>query len=498
MKYILVASALLAGWFTANAQTAREDLLSVSSQNPHYFTYKGKPTLIIGSGEHYGAVINADFDYKTYLRTLSQDGLNVTRLFPGAYFEVPGAFGIEKNTLAPKPEKLMLPWARSDQPGYVLGGMNGADRKFDLSKWNDAYFERLTDFMREAEKNNVIVEITLFSSYYGAGWAHAPFNRQNNINGTESIEAFNANTPFNGNILTFQEQYVRKLVRELNRFPNLYFEIQNEPWADQKDTVLVLNEYFPKSEVKDNAWKATLEVVAERANDWQRRVAGWVKDEESTLPNQHIISQNISNFHYPVSDPDPTVSLFTFHYAFPQAVTENYHLGKPVGFNETGFAGSRDNTYRRQAWRFILAGGALFNHLDYSFSVGAETGTDTTYKAPGGGSVGLRKQLGLLKQYMEQLDLVRLRPTPACVVASPGAQAWGMHNGRSQWVIYTEPLAVRKSELILELPRGSYRADWTDVETGELVKSETFSVAGRQKKLQNDVMRDLVIKIIRQ
>jgi hypothetical protein len=467
-------------------------------QNPHYFEYKGRPTIIVGSGEHYGAVINGDFDYKTYLQTLGNDGLNTTRLFTGAYFEVPGAFGIQKNTLAPVPEKLILPWARSDRPGYVLGGSNGSDRKFDLSKWNDAYFDRLKDFMQVAEQHDIIVVITLFSSYYGAGWAHAAFNRQNNINDTESIEALNANTPFNGNILSFQEQYVRKIVRELNSFPNLYFEIQNEPWADLKDTVLVMNEYFQKEDIKDGHWRTTIEVTAERANDWQRRVASWIKDEESTLSNQHLISQNISNFHYPISDPDPNVSLFTFHYAFPKAVTENAYLNKPIGFNETGFAGSQNITYRRQAWRFMMAGGALFNHLDYSFSVGVENGQDTTYKAPGGGSPALRKQLRFLKQYLDQMDLGRLKTNSSFVLASPGAQAWSMHNGRNQWVVYMEPLAVRKSELVLELYRGNYRADWTDVATGELIKSETFSVAGQKKRLQNDLTRDVVVKIIRQ
>lgn len=467
--------------------------LRLYPSNPHYFNYKDRPIVMVGSGEHYGAVINGEFDYKTYLKTLNQDGLNTTRLFTGAYFEVPGAFGIQKNTMAPKPDKLILPWARSTEPGYILGG-----NRFDLTQWNDAYFDRLKDFMQEAERNEVIVEVNLFSSYYGAGWPHSVFNRPNNVNNTDEIQPQNANTPFNDNILSFQELYVRKIVRELNRFPNLYYEIQNEPWADLKDTVLVMNEYFQKEEIKDGYWKATLEVVAERSNDWQRRVAGWIKDEERQLANQHLISQNISNFHYPVVDPDPNISIFNFHYALPETVTENYYLDKPIGFNETGFAGSKDLTYRRQAWRFMMAGGSLFNHLDYSFSVGFENGQDTTYKAPGGGSPALRKQFGILKRYLDQLDLTRLKPSQMLVQAAPGARAWALSSGRSQWVIYLEPVALRKIELALFLPRGSYRADWTDVTTGELLKSETFSVTGRQKRLSSDIIRDVAVKIIRQ
>jgi len=38
-------------------------LLRVSAANPHYLEYRGKPILLISSAEHYGAVINQDFDF---------------------------------------------------------------------------------------------------------------------------------------------------------------------------------------------------------------------------------------------------------------------------------------------------------------------------------------------------------------------------------------------------------------------------------------------------
>jgi hypothetical protein len=98
----------------------------------------------------------------------------------------------------------------------------------------------------------------------------------------------------------------------------------------------------------------------------------------------------------------------------------NYHFNKVVGFNETGFAGKRDETYRRQAWRFLLAGGALFDHLDYSFSVGSENGRDTAFVAPGGGSPALRKQFGLLKTFMHSLDLPGMSPAKVAVEIRPG------------------------------------------------------------------------------
>ena len=61
-------------------------------ENPHYFMFGGKPTVLITSGEHYGAVLNREFDYKRYLDTLHADRLNLTRIFSGTYREVPGEF----------------------------------------------------------------------------------------------------------------------------------------------------------------------------------------------------------------------------------------------------------------------------------------------------------------------------------------------------------------------------------------------------------------------
>jgi hypothetical protein len=131
-------------WAGAAAQAP----LALHPENPHYFVFRGKPTVLVTSGEHYGAVVNLDFDYKRYLKTLAADRLNLTRVFAGAYREAPGNFNIAGNTLAPAPGRFLAPWPES-------GG------KFDLSRWNQAYFERLRDFMREASRRGVVVVKTI-------------------------------------------------------------------------------------------------------------------------------------------------------------------------------------------------------------------------------------------------------------------------------------------------------------------------------------------------
>ena len=441
-------------------QAASAQTLQLLPSNPHYFLYQNKPLVIVGSGEHYGSVINTVFNYDKYLQTLHNDGLNTTRLFMGAYYEKPGAFGIEHNTLAPDEQALLLPWQKTGD-------------KYDLQKWNEAYFKRLHDFLLKAEQNNVIVEVNLFSAYYGAGLSYHPFNGNNNVNGTpKDIPSEKINTLENGSILNFQKQYVIKLVDALNEFDNFYFEIQNEPWADNKDTIIVSNDYANKDELKQpgNFWKNTLEVTAKNSIQWQKEVSLWIVNEEKTLKKKHLISENIANFAQPVFNIDPNISIYTFHYAKPDAVLINYGLNKVIGFNETGFAGKKDITYRRQAWRFVMSGGGLFGQLDYSFTAGHEDGTDAENNAPGGGSASLRKSFKVLKNFIRNLDLSTLKPDDSFIHHVEGAFAYSMKTSRS-YVIYIEPMLSKPAKMKLLIPKGNYYEEWTDVSTGEKIST---------------------------
>ena len=74
-------------FLSCSGSKEQQSPLSINPQNPHYFIFRGKPAILIGSTEHYGAVMNLDFDYITYLNELAASGLNVTRTFSGAYVE---------------------------------------------------------------------------------------------------------------------------------------------------------------------------------------------------------------------------------------------------------------------------------------------------------------------------------------------------------------------------------------------------------------------------
>ncbi len=152
---------------------------------------------------------------------------------------------------------------------------------------------------------------------------------------------------------------------------------------------------------------------------WQTRVAGWISDEESKLPAHHLISQNFSNFRFPVRATIPGVSILSFHYAYPEAASWNYGLNIPISCDETGFLGREDEPYRRQAWNFILSGGSVFDGLDYSFSVGHEDGSDSEPNGPGGGSTTFRQQLKILARFINALPLQTLQPDAHVVLTRP-------------------------------------------------------------------------------
>ena len=97
----------------------RAEAIRAHPDNPHFYLFRGRPTVLITSAEHYGAVINRAFDYNAYLEALKSYGLNYTRIYPAAFIEPEGTFHPD-NTLAPKSEDLIQPWARSQTPGHSV------------------------------------------------------------------------------------------------------------------------------------------------------------------------------------------------------------------------------------------------------------------------------------------------------------------------------------------------------------------------------------------
>ena len=470
---------VVVGWLSATALGAEP--LRLHPQNPRYFLFRGKPAVLVTSGEHYGAVLNLDFKYDVYLDTLARDGLNLTRLFVGSYLEKAGDFGIRYNTLAPATGRALTPWARGTVDGFAGGG-----KKFDLDRWDPAYFARLKDFVTKAESRGIVVEVVLFSNWYGKGFM-SPLHRLNNVNGLPEIDPEAVHTLENGPLLAHQEALVRKVVAELNAFDNVYFEIQNEP-----DATSPVKRAIPP--VSDPKGPREVKVATEASAAWQARVAEWIADTESRLPRRHLIAQGFANNGVVLDEVNPRISVVNFHYALPESVTWNLGLARPIAFDETGFAGPDDSLYRRQAWRFLMSGGAVFNGLDYSFAVKFENGTAEN-DAPGGGSAAFRSQLGVLRRTLDATGLVSLRPDSSVVLSSPGATTYALSEAGKQYLIYVE--GSGKTDLTVSLPPGRYRATWTNVRTGRTERQESLNGGAKGLLESPEYATDVLLNIRR-
>lgn len=394
-------------------------------KNPRYIEFRGKPILVVGSAEHYGAVLNTDFDFGPYLKAMAADKLNQCRVFSGTYRELPGEFEIAENLLAPHPEAFLCPWKKEGE-------------KWNLEKWDEAYWKRLQKFVREAGKKRILVEYVLFCTWYNdALWKASPLHPSNNTQNVGPQDKSAVYSPTPNALWPYLEAFVKKATEVLKPFDNVYFELINEPYFDSP---------------------------YEKISVFQGRVAEVL---QSVAPEK-LVALNFSNRTGAIPSLHPHIGIVNFHYAIPEAVYLNAHLGVVLADDETGFAGQSAEPYRREAWNFLMSGGAMFSHLDYSFTLAHPDGTaPITGKTPGSGSPELRRQLGFLRAFLEKAAPWALAPHKATMPTLADAE-------RGFYVAYFE----KKERVELAAPAGKYTQRWFDTVACQELSTEALVHAG--------------------
>ncbi|MEI6047413.1 MAG: hypothetical protein WCS03_00815 [Bacteroidota bacterium] len=237
---------------------------------------------------------------------------------------------------------------------------------------------------------------------------------------------------------------VRKIILELKDFDNLYYEVCNEPYFG--DTLAL--------------------------REWENQMTAIVVDAEKDFSQKHLISNNVANGFLKVPEPREGVSIYNFHHAKPPVtVAMNYNLNKVVGDNETGFNGIEDATYRTEAWDFIMAGGALFNHLDYSFTTDNEDGSFKIETGqPGGGGKTLRKQFKILADFMQSLNYISMRPVNTEIVRLKGEKKMPIYGLYEEGKVLAMHLCGKDTAsagtlIDINLPTGTYTLTWIDTKS---------------------------------
>ena len=478
LLYLLLSNAL--GQNTQNEATFRRH-----PSNPRCFLYKGKPIVLITATEHYGAVLNGQFDYVPYLDELARNRLNLSRTFT-FYREVEDSIPPlgYTNTLAPRPGQEVMPWKRSGPGKANDGGM-----KFDLDQWNPAYFTRMKAFLKAAAARDIIVEIVFFCNPYRPSiWSWFPLHPDNNVNGAggkiaEVGEFMEIHDP---TIFERQSGFVRKIVQELNEFDNIYFEICNETSARNSDPD-----------------------IARRQDTWHLALSKIVRETEQNLPRKHLIAVNAHQRipayetrglrYTEIGDApyrnEPLVDIINYHYtsrktpgkgtaALETAGTRFGNISsfmearrqvmKPLVFDEnySGILHGAPDEWdrnRMEAWETILSGGAGFDHLDWSFTPDDATGSGKA-PIPDGRRLDARKfrqQLGVLARLWTECGPDQMRPNLKLVSSVPNqalAVASSREDGRVH-VIYVADSRLKdggfsepvRGGIALRLPPGKYR-----------------------------------------
>ncbi len=439
--------------------------------------------MLITSGMHYGAVLNLEMDYDRYLAVLENYGFNLHREFiiPCNEWETEENWRTEQTPLSPRPGKLLSPYARS-----IVPGAKDSLNKFDLDHWNPVYFDHLKDFCRKADEKGIVTEIVIFTVLYAEGaWETNPLFTKNNINGCGNGHYNDYTFLREPALLERQKQLAAKIVTELNEFDNVYFEICNEPyWAKGIPGV--------NPDVKEQHFLPGV-------NAWQAEIAATIAETEKNLPKKHLVAQNLANEYLKVDTVcHPAVSVLNFHYAFPpKAVTDNYAFNLPVSFDETA-DGCDAPDRRTEAWAFIMAGGAVYSNLDWSYAVDDQSGRGRNPEGKRRSGLEVKQQLSILKHFMDDFDFIHAKPMATGKIAHLPETVlyFGLENP-DELVVYF--LKRRVTEIVpttLAVTPGTYELSWIDPLDGSLVNKLEGVTAEKNLALKfPEFPDDLVLKV---
>lgn len=211
---------------TTSNEIKTPSLLKKSAENSRYFADRtGKPVYLTGPHtwnciQDFDVNPNIKLDYNKYMDWMESHGTNFLR---GWIWEEASYIADSKRTVEP------LPYARSG-PGTALDGLP----KYDLNKFNQAYFDRLRSRIIEAGKHGIYVSIMLTNnvSVLNKGWNGNPYNANNNINGIGGSQdvaqdhlVYTMQYP---EVVKCHEKFAEKVIDTVNDLENVLYEIGNE------------------------------------------------------------------------------------------------------------------------------------------------------------------------------------------------------------------------------------------------------------------------------
>lgn len=405
--------------------------LRVSMQNPRYFA-DGNGKIVVLAGAH--AWMNFQdtnnrsngtfqFPYDQYLSSLSREGLNFFRLW--AWEQT-----LTDNANYADYYHAPVMYQRTG-PGTALDGRP----KMDLTKWNQAYFDRMRARIIAAGEQGIYVSVMLFDGWSVVNkdgvtnpWPGHPYNPANNINGVDADtnnnnsgeEVHTVGSP----VWDEQIAYVHKVIDTVNDLDNVLYEISNESGDNSV------------------AWQYAMinEIHAYEAQKGKVHPVGMT----AIYPG----GQNSDLFNSPAE------------WISPNGDVNNPLLGdgKKVIVNDTdhlcGVCGDR-----RFAWKSFLNGLNPILMDQYGWDWYGEDPNYTDVDPPW---LDVRRNLGWGLMYSKRLNLATAVPHPE--LSSSGYALASPNGPNAMYLVYVE--TGRDVRVDLRGTSGTLRVEWLDTITG--------------------------------
>lgn len=237
-RSLLAAPALLLGAQPARAASPATGPLRAVAGGRWFLRPDGRGVYLAGchSWTNLQDLNEADpprpFGHDAYLDWLAAEGHNIVRLWA---WEAAKGGGEEFGFVDP------LPYPRTGPGTDSLGRP-----RFDLSRLDQGYFDRMRARIRQAGARGIYVSVMLWNTWSIHNyteqpdknpWPFHPYAAGNNVNGVDGDPArsgtgLRIQTLADPAVTALQEIYLRKVVDTVNDLDNVLYEISNEPVTD--------------------------------------------------------------------------------------------------------------------------------------------------------------------------------------------------------------------------------------------------------------------------
>jgi hypothetical protein len=441
-------------------------MLRVSKTNPRYFADETGQAVYL-SGSH--SWINCKdyryddgrllpFDYAEYLKFLESHNFNFIRLWTWDLARSPQRLDYYADVIW---HRSPFPWPRTG-PGDANDGLP----KFDLARFDRAYFDRIRARVIAAGKHGVYVSIMLFNGIdhltcriRGTGF---PFDLGNNVNGIV-CGGTRSQTLLSPAVTAIQEAYVRKVIDTVNDLGNVLYEISNE--------------------------------AGDHSIEWQYHMASFIKAYQATKPNQHPVgitsitdADNSTLFASPADWVSPNRHDGFGYPSEPPAAD-----GRKVVINDTdhsfffiGLKAAGQDGQREWVWKNFTRGYNTAFMDPYLMPWPNRNVVDGTKLDPYWEVI--RANLTYTRNLADRLDLDAMEPRPELAstrycLANPAAQG-------AAYVVYLPdktPVTVD-----LSATRGELRVEWFDPYRGTTTDGGTVS-GGAARSFTPKIEKDAVL-----